>query len=98
MFLGCRYRRVTADTALPYRVRNLGLAVWLSRNGKVGKEEEVDQGIDQFFGQRFCLFELGNGCLDLGVFSLSFIKKHLILNGGSSRPFPPRAPKELLLP
>jgi hypothetical protein len=98
MLLGRGYGRVATDTTLPYRISHLGLAVWLSGNGKVGEEEEVDQGINEFFSQGFRLFEFRHGRFDLGVVGLGLIEQDLGLNGGSSGPFPPRAPKELLLP
>lgn len=91
-------RRITPHTTLPYRIGDFSLS-WLSLGErKVGKEEQVDECIDEFLCERLGLFKVG--CLvRLRVVWVALIKQNFrSVELASSAALPARAPKELVLP
>lgn len=88
--------RVAAHTALPNRIADFGLAMWLFRDGQVGEEQEIDQGVDQLLGQGPCIFVFHHG--RLGLFVIGAIEYDLCGDGRIPGAFAPLSPEKALLP
>lgn len=90
-------RLIAADAALPDRVGGLGLAMRLLRDSEVGKEQKVDERVDELFGQRSRLHPLVRGSGPRMLLFI-FIEEHFVRYGGFSCSLASFAPEESLLP
>lgn len=98
IFLCGGNRRVASNSALPYRICHFGAITRLTRECKIGEEQQVDKCVYKLFCERVCGFKFLCFFWFFLLPVLSSVKQDLVCNRCLPSLSLSRCPKELLLP